>query len=343
MAKRRLLILAGGRSGEHEVSISSARSVLKALEGGSITAKIVVIAKDGRWLSTDESIAALDAGAAERGSELALYRANVAQQYDVVFPLLHGPFGEDGTIQGMLEIGDVPYIGSGVLSSAVCMDKGMSKAVLASHKIPQVRSCLVTKHIYDANPDTALATALGLNAPWFVKPANLGSSVGISRATHRGELHKAVELALSFDRRVIVEEGIVGAREVEIGVIGNETTKTSPVGEITFEGDFYDYDTKYTEGRAQLHIPADIPENVASRIAEIARKAYGILDCSGFARCDFFYQQRSGEILLNEINTIPGFTPTSMFTKLWQHAGMSYPEVIERLVELALERRSSTA
>jgi D-alanine-D-alanine ligase len=338
MKKTRVLVLAGGNSEEHEVSISSARSLLKALDGSPIDATALVVTRQGQWLTADESRRALTDGSAKTGGDLTLHRARIAEDYDVVFPLIHGPHGEDGTVQGMLELAGIPYVGSGVLASSLCMDKAMTKAVLKSHNIPQVRHTLVTRHQFGSNRDAVLRSCLELNAPWFVKPANLGSSVGISKATSRDELLKAIEVAHRYDRRALVEEGVTGARELEIGIMGNDSPEASPIGEITYNSDFYDYETKYTEGRADLHIPADVSKAVADRLTEMALKAYQALDCAGFARIDFFYQPRTGDLLLNELNTIPGFTPTSMFTKLWEKKGVSYPEVVQRLVELAFER-----
>ncbi|MEE8408684.1 MAG: D-alanine--D-alanine ligase family protein [Myxococcota bacterium] len=334
----RMLVLAGGRSDEHEVSIVSTRSLLEALEGSTIEATAVVITREGRWLSGPGSRQALSDGKATSGGELALHRARVAEEFDVVFPLLHGPYGEDGTVQGMLELADLPYVGSGVLSSSLCMDKPMAKDVLRTHGIPQVGYALITRRDVEQDADAAIARCSELAAPWFVKPANLGSSVGITRVCDAGALHQAIEVALQYDRRVIVEASAVDARELEVAILGNDDVRASPVGEITYASDFYDYDTKYTEGCADLHIPADIPDDVSKRIQELAIRAFGILDCAGFARVDFFYQPSVGTILLNEVNTIPGFTPFSMFTKLWEAGGLAYAELVHRLVDLAIER-----
>lgn len=338
----RVLVLAGGQSDEHEVSISSASSLLRSLQGTDVDATALVITRDGRWLNPAESEKALGDGKAQTGGELTLHSAKITEQFDVVFPLIHGPHGEDGTLQGMLELAGLPYVGSGVLGSALCMDKVASKAVLKAHNIPQVRSELVTRHMYDRDPKAVLAAAAALHSPWFVKPANLGSSVGITRATTTEELRAGIELALKYDRRVIVEEGVVGARELEIGILGNDAPEASVVGEITYSAEWYDYETKYTPGRADLHIPADISPEVAARLRELALKAYLLLDCAGLARVDFFYQPRSDELLLNEVNTMPGFTPTSMFTKLWEHTGLPYAEIVKRFIALALERHSHT-
>lgn len=341
-SKPRVLLLAGGQSEEHEVSLSSARNVLAAAPAAGLDITPLVITRQGRWLTDDDSQRALTAGRATEGGTLALQHAQVAQSYDVVFPLIHGPHGEDGTLQGMLELAGIPYVGSGVLGSAVCMDKVAMKSMLKAHGIPQVDSCLVTRHHYTRAPEAMLDACERLSAPWFVKPANLGSSVGISKAKDRTALRHGIESALHYDRRVIVEAGAIGARELEIGILGNDDPQASTVGEITYNAEFYDYDTKYTEGRADLHIPANISKSLAARIKDLALKAFSILDCAGFARVDFFYLADRDELLLNEVNTIPGFTPTSMFTKLWEHAGMSYAKVVRRLIDLAIERHAHT-
>ena len=338
MTSTRILVLAGGRSGEHEVSITSARSVLGAMQQTSLTATAVVVTRQGRWLSSTASETALRVGHAASGGDSPLQGACLAEQFDVIFPLIHGPFGEDGTVQGMLELAGLPYVGSGVLGSALCMDKAMTKDVLRSHQVPQVRHVLVTRQGYQKNATQLLASLRDLPGPWFVKPANLGSSVGISKVREAAALPQAIEQALQYDRRVIVEEGLDRPRELEVAVLGNDDAQASPVGEITFDADFYDYATKYTVGRSRMHIPADVPENIAARAREMSLQAFHALDCAGFARVDFFYQEKTGQLLLNEVNTIPGFTPFSMFPKLWEATGMSYGKLIETLVSLARER-----
>ncbi|MEK7704920.1 MAG: D-alanine--D-alanine ligase family protein [Myxococcota bacterium] len=339
MKKTRLLVLAGGQSEEHEVSLTSARSMLHAVEGrDGIDATVRVITRAGRWLPPAESQRALRDGRATSGGELMLSQARVATEFDVVFPLLHGPNGEDGTIQGLLQMAGVPYVGSGVLASALCMDKPMAKEVLGRRGLPQVDYRLVRRSDFSDAPERALATCATMSAPYFVKPANLGSSVGISKVREHKDLAEALRLALRYDRRAIVEAGVVDARELEVAVLGNDRPVASPVGEITYASEFYDYETKYTDGRAELHIPAKVPQEVSDRVRALALDAFTALDCAGFARVDFFYQPSTGAILINEVNTIPGFTPFSMFPKLWEAAGVTYPELVERLVMLALER-----
>ncbi len=318
----------------------SARSVLGALPRERFDVTPVVISKQGRWLPPTETTRALETGKSAPGGDLVLHRAASAEGYDAVFPLLHGPMGEDGTIQGLLTLAGIPFVGSGVLGSSVSMDKVMTKQVLAAVGIPQVAWQLALRRDWQQNPQGVKDEAVKLGFPFFVKPANLGSSVGISKVHNEGEMDRAFELAFSLDRRVIVEAMTSHKpREVEVGILGNDAPIASPVGELSFDADFYDYETKYTEGVAQMHIPARIPGEVAENIRELALKAFKALDCAGLARVDFFYVAETGEVLLNEVNTMPGFTTTSMYPKLFEAAGLSYGELVARLVELALEKR----
>lgn len=339
MKSTRVLVLAGGRSDEHDVSITSARSLLAAIEKVQhLEATVIVVTREGRWLGVDDSQKALTAGTAREGGELTLQGARVVSDYDVVFPIMHGPFGEDGTVQGMLELAGVPYVGCGVLTSAVCMDKIMTKEVLRANDIPQVRYVSLSRRAYKTDPEAILSAARTLSAPWFVKPANLGSSVGVSKVGDPSQLDAAIRAALKFGRRAIVEAGVPNVRELEIAILGNDNPRASPVGEITYKADFYDYETKYADGNAQLHIPTDAPEDVCKKIQELGIRAYQLLDCAGLARVDFFYQPQTGQVFLNELNTIPGFTPSSMFPKLWEAGGVPYGQLVEHLVELAQER-----
>ena len=339
MKKIRVLLLAGGQSEEHEVSINSARSVLQALPADRFEVTSIVISREGRWLPAPDSARALERGSAASGGELVLHQASSAEAFDVVFPILHGPNGEDGTVQGMLKLAGIPFVGSGVLGSALAMDKIMAKAVLATHGIPQVPYQLVTRHEFTHDPDGAISSLMALGFPLFVKPANLGSSVGISKARDVTQLRAALRLAFELDRRAIVEVAASQGkpREIEVGILGNDDPQASPVGELTFSSEFYDYDTKYTEGRAEMHIPADIPQAISDQARALAIKAFKALDCAGLSRIDFFYCD--GTLYLNEVNTMPGFTKTSMYPQLWQAAGLGYGELVSRLVELALERR----
>lgn len=338
--KIRLLLLAGGQSEEHEVSLNSAKSVLEALPSDQFEVTPIIISKQGKWLPSSETHQALEQGSAATGGELVLHSASSAENFDVVFPILHGPNGEDGTVQGLLKLAGIPFVGSGVLGSAVSMDKIMMKSVLAAHNIPQVPYQLVTRSEFLSDKNTVLENLKTLNLPVFVKPANLGSSVGISKARTESELEIALEFAFRFDRRVIVEASAGGKpREIEVGILGNDNPEASPVGELTFDSEFYDYDTKYLEGRAEMHIPAKIPISISNQVRELALKAFKALDCAGLSRVDFFYLPETGEVYLNEINTMPGFTRTSMYPQLWKAAGVSYGELCSRLIHLALEKR----
>ncbi|ULH14974.1 D-alanine--D-alanine ligase [Deinococcus sp. KNUC1210] len=338
--KKRILLLAGGQSGEHEVSLMSARSVLAALPPSKFEVTPLVVSRQGQWLPPSETARALENGHAESGGESLLRRVGSVQGYDLVFPLLHGPNGEDGTIQGLLTLAGLPFVGSGVLGSAASMDKVMTKQVLSSAGIPQVEYRLATRRQWQSTPDTVRDLASELGLPLFVKPANLGSSVGISKVRSEAELDAALDLAFSLDRRVILEAMTPGKpRELEVGILGNDAPIASPVGELRFDADFYDYATKYTEGEATMHIPAQVPPELAEEVRRYALTAFQVLDCAGLARIDFFYVESTGQLYLNEVNTMPGFTTTSMYPKLWEAAGLSYAELVTRLIELGLEER----
>ncbi|MGA9173042.1 MAG: D-alanine--D-alanine ligase family protein, partial [Thermoactinomyces sp.] len=259
-------------------------------------------------------------------------------EIDVVFPVLHGTYGEDGTIQGMMEIAQIPYVGAGVLASAVGMDKEFAKKVFAVEGLPQAQYLAFLKSEWAKQRDLLIEKIeKKLGYPCFVKPANLGSSVGISKAKNRAGLIEAVETAACFDRKIIVEE-FIPAHEVEVAVLGNDEPKASVPGEIVSSNEFYDYRAKYVDGKSVMRIPADLPEEVSHKVRDLAIRAFRAIDCSGLARVDFFIRKDNGEVLINEINTMPGFTPFSMYAKLWEHSGMSYTELISKLIELALER-----
>lgn len=342
MARPRLLLLCGGQSAEHEVSLSSARSVLQAVSG-SFEVTPVVIDRGGRLLDATGSLRALEAGSAPEGSgESELARLAVQRDgFDVVFPLLHGPNGEDGSVQGLLRLAGIPFVGSDILGSAVGMDKLMMKAVLETAGLPQVQFHGVFRRDWLDRRDSVLQSFGGAPLPLFVKPANLGSSLGISKVTRKEQLEAAFDTAFRHDRRVIVEQGLDSVRELEIAVLGNDSPEVSPVGEIVFDGQFYDYDTKYQAGRADLRIPADINAETARRCRTLALQAFRELDLAGLARIDFFLTE-GGELYLNEVNTMPGFTETSMYPRLWQAAGLTYSELVKRLIGLALERHRPT-
>lgn len=349
MSKLKVGLLFGGCSGEHEVSISSASAIAQAFTLGSNAEKYELlpfyIQKDGQWQSpaiAQQVLASKTPIAVSESQTPNLWQfpAEVSE-IDVWFPILHGPNGEDGTMQGLLTLMKVPYVGSGVLGSAAGMDKIAMKTVFAQAGLPQVKYVAVTRAEVWSNPCVfpklcdRIEAELGY--PCFVKPANLGSSVGISKVRTRAELEAALDSAASYDRRIIVEAGVV-AREVECAVLGNDQPKASVVGELTFQSDFYDYETKYTEGAAQIYIPARIPPEIASQVQERAVQAFTAIDAAGIARVDFFYVESTGEVLINEINTLPGFTATSMYPQMWAASGIAFPELVDQLVQLALDR-----
>lgn len=379
MTKMRVGLLFGGCSGEHEVAISSARAIAKALLADQNQNKYellpVYIQKDGVWRSGEAAQQVLESGQAlqlggeavkvlptltseaqplaaqtEVPSTTGFSKLNLASQspywseVDVWFPILHGPNGEDGTVQGLLKLMQVPFVGSGVLGSAMGMDKIAMKMAFAQAGLPQVKYLAINRSQIWSSPcvfpklcDEIEAT---LGYPCFVKPANLGSSVGIAKVRSRSELEAALDSAASYDRRLIVEAGVV-AREVECAVLGNDQPKASVVGEITYESDFYDYETKYTEGQADLLIPAPLPDAVTTQIQEMSLQAFAAVDAAGLARVDFFYVEATGEVFINEINTFPGFTATSMYPQLWAATGVSFPELVDQLIQFALERHNS--
>ncbi|MGI8756668.1 MAG: D-alanine--D-alanine ligase family protein [Acidimicrobiales bacterium] len=343
----RLVVLYGGQSAEHDVSRVSAAHVLRAIDPARYEIEPVAITVDGRWVRSDATIAALKGRPGELPDSLdASGTALVPQvsvapvrpgQRVVVFPLLHGPRGEDGTVQGLLELADVAYVGSGVLGSAANMDKVLSKTLAAAAGLPIVRYLAVRDTKVDDTFGERVAEELGW--PVFVKPANMGSSVGVTKAVDPASLSEALTVATSFDEWAVVEEG-VDAREIEVGVIGNDQPRASVPGEIVPAGDFYDYDDKYVDGAAQLVVPADLPQGVADEARAMAVRAFGVMRCDGLARVDFFYEAEGRGLLFNEINTMPGFTPSSMFPSLWAATGLPYAELIDELVRLALARHA---
>ncbi len=350
MSKLRVGLLFGGCSGEHEVSISSASAIAQALTAGSNAEKYELhpfyIQKDGRWRSPEiaqQVLASKTALVSEEQANLWEFPAEVAN-IDVWFPILHGPNGEDGTVQGLLKLMQVPFVGSDVLGSSAGMDKIAMKMIFAEAGLPQVKYVAVTRAEIrsDAIAKGCDRIEAELGYPCFVKPANLGSSVGISKVRTRAELEAALESAASYDRRIIVEAGVV-AREVECAVLGNDHPKASVVGELTFTSDFYDYETKYTAGAADLFIPANLPAEVVSQVQARAVQAFTALDCAGISRVDFFYVESTGEVLINEINTLPGFTATSMYPQLWAASGIPFPELVDQLIQFALERHQPVA
>ncbi len=348
MARLRVGVLFGGRSGEHEVSLASAASVLRALEPARFEGIPVGISRDGRWLTDGDPLGLLQFPAPlpppDPRDPLGLAAAVPRlQTLDVVFPVLHGPYGEDGTVQGLLELLDVPYVGAGVAASAVGMDKVLMKHAFRDAGLPVVDSVLVPRADWEADPAGILArvqAAVGL--PCFVKPANLGSSVGVAKCRTGAELEAGLAAAAAHDRKILAERA-VDCREIEVGVLGNDRPEASVPGEIVPKRDWYDYEAKYTEGMCDVKIPAPLEAAQGAAVRRIALEAYRAIDCAGLARVDFFVERGNGAIWLNEINTIPGFTATSVYPKLWEATGLPYPALIGRLIALSLERHRDRA
>lgn len=354
--KLRIGMLFGGRSGEHEISLRSARSVFQAIDRSKYDISLIGIDHAGRWRLLDErEFVALTADGpralAGEGAPFVLPPVPVQDEprsgnptelnLDVVFPVLHGPYGEDGTIQGFLDLADLPYVGAGVLGSAVGMDKDVQKRLLRDAGLPLLPFAVLTRARFDGQPDAAHRAAEDLGYPIFVKPANLGSSVGVSRVASEEALDAAVREAFDFDNKIVLERGI-DAREIECAILGNDSPQASIPGEIEARSGFYSYAAKYLDpDGAALHIPARIPAELAERVRSLAIRVFEILDCSGMARVDFLLDRDSGEIYVNELNSIPGFTTISMYPKLWEHSGLAYPDLVDRLIALALERHAA--
>jgi D-alanine-D-alanine ligase len=340
-------ILFGGRSAEHEVSVVSAQAVMAALDANRFQAVPIGVTRQGTWLTPADTERALTSIRAEKFRALEeplgkgiLHRTQALgalRRIDVVFPLIHGTNGEDGTLQGFLELANMPYVGAGVAASAVGMDKALQKAIFRQHGFPVPDDAVILASRWRDDPVAASREAEALIPyPAFVKPANSGSSIGTSKARSREDLDASLEEAFRYDRKVLVEAAVEG-RQVEIAVLGNDEPEASGLGEITFEGEFYDYHAKYEDPSTRLHIPADIPPDTVEEAREMALAAYKAIDCAGMARVDFFLAPEA-DLVLNEVNTVPGFTPASMYAKLWEHAGISFTDLISRLIELGLER-----
>lgn len=354
--KLRIGVIFGGRSGEHEVSLMSARSVMEALDADKYEVVMIGITKSGRWLTGDVATA-LESGVDHsaqyaallpdpRTSSLMKMQENNAPTLslsevtalDVIFPVLHGPYGEDGSVQGLLELAGIPYVGAGVVGSAVGMDKDIFKSVMSAHDLPILPWILVRKSEWKVASDRVLQEIeKRLIYPVFAKPANLGSSVGITKCRSRAELIEGIENAVRYDRRVVIEQGI-DARELEVSVLGNDDPISSVIGEIKPRRDFYDYIAKYISDDSELVIPAELSQELAIQVQHLAVKAFKAMDCAGLGRVDFLLDRSSKQIYINEVNTIPGFTRISMYPKLWEASGIPYSELLDRLVELALER-----
>jgi D-alanine-D-alanine ligase len=355
-----LAVMYGGVSGEHEVSLKSAASVIAALDVRKYDIVPIRVEKTGRWSVDRQAMLEQKIGQVRRvagkkddmrllspGTEnraLLSHDAAVAERIDVVLPLIHGTGGEDGCLQGLLELAGIPYVGSGVLGSAIGMDKIVQKKILERDGFP------VSPYAHFRASDWkngAVEIVADIEAhlgyPCFVKPANLGSSVGVSKAHHRKELRAGVEDALRYDDKIVVEKAVLHAREIECGVLGNDQPRASVLGEIVPSNEFYDYAAKYVDGKSQVIIPADLPKPIAENIREMALKAFRSLDTAGFARVDFFVERTTNDIFINEINTLPGFTSISMFPMLWKASGLTYPKLLDTLIDLALERAKTRA
>ena len=342
--KIRVAVLFGGRSAEHEVSITSARSLLQAIDRDKYDVTMIPITKEGRWLPASEAPQVLEAGIAAgewSGSPLVTVGSDEpAPHMDVVFPLLHGPFGEDGTVQGFLELAGVAYVGSGVLGSAVGMDKEMMRRALRAEGLPTVESVTVLRSRWRAQASSVQSEIeTRFSYPVFVKPANMGSSVGISKVADQHGLRRAMDEAARYDRKIIVEADAGLCREVECAVLGYEDPRVSVVGEIVSAGEFYDYNAKYVADSSKLIIPANLGKETTETVQEFSRRAFLAVDACGLARVDFFVAA-GGEVIVNEINTMPGFTPISMYPKLWEASGVSYGDLIDQLIQLALQRHA---
>lgn len=350
MGNKRIGIIFGGKSGEHKVSLLSAASVIRAIDKEKFDLFYIGITEEGKWMAVpqvfgrdisgdhDITAAIIENGTWERaGTEI--NPGELKEYIDFALPVIHGPYCEDGKLQGLLEMLDIPYGGCGVLASAIAMDKAVSKELFEKAGLPVCKYELVTRGEVASDLD-AVAERVGnsLGYPCFVKPANMGSSVGISKAKDREQLRSAIKMALKYDRRVVIEE-YIACREMETAVLGNDSPEAAAVGEIIPSAEFYDYNAKYGDGtESKLCIPADISAETSERIREMALRAYKAIDGEGFARVDFFIDKKTGKIYLNEINTIPGFTKFSMFPLLWEAAGVKYGDVIERIIELGYEK-----
>ena len=347
MKKLRVGVIYGGRSGEHEVSVASAASIFKHIDAEKYEAVPIRIEKTGRWTLGGRVPQALSAAAVLEGQRTEALQtiepsaAVAASGIDVVFPVLHGPYGEDGTVQGLLELANVAYVGAGVLGSAAGMDKAVMKTLFAAGGLPIVPHLVALRREWERNgADVTRRVRDDLRYPVFVKPANLGSSVGISKARSDAELTIAVELALQFDRKIVIEAAVPDAREIECAVLGNDEPQASVPGEIIPSREFYDYEAKYLDEASELLIPAPLSAVETARIQQLAVDAFRAAEGAGMARVDFLIGRGTGEVFVNEVNTIPGFTTISMYPKLWEASGLPYPALIDRLIELALERHS---
>jgi D-alanine-D-alanine ligase len=353
--KIRVGIIFGGRSGEHEVSLVSATSIINALDPSKYEIIPIGITKEGKWLSSDKVLHALRSGKTQLSIEEKLVLPDPTRKslvsvsapagtpseprLDVVFPVIHGTYGEDGTLQGLLELAGIPYIGAGVLASSVGMDKVVQKELFRQAKIPVAPflSFLSTEYLSNQKRIISRIEKI-LGYPCFVKPANSGSSVGISKSHDRKELLHDIDYALHYDRKILIEYAVRNVREIECSVLGNDEPRASLPGEIIPSNEFYDYDAKYVDGKSVAIIPAKLQKAAVRKIQQLAVRAYKVIDCTGMARVDFFVAKRSNRIIINEINTIPGFTSISMYPKMWEASGISYPQLLDELIRLAIDR-----
>jgi D-alanine-D-alanine ligase len=360
MVKKKLniAVIFGGRSGEHDVSLMSARNVLSALDPAKYEVTQIGITLTGQWLTGEDVIGKFESGKI-KDLEAALVSPDPSMRgvyvlrnmtyekltdVDVYYPVLHGTFGEDGTIQGLFELADAAYVGAGVVGSSVGMDKGVFKDVMHTHNIPSVESIIALRSEIEKDINAVIERAEKVCAyPIFTKPANLGSSVGITKCRSRADLQEGLMEAILYDRRVLIERGVANAREIEVSVMGNDDPRASVPGEVLPSREFYSYESKYIDGTSGLLIPAPLPQETTARIQDLAVRAYKAIDAAGMARVDFFIDKDSGEVYLNELNTLPGFTKISMYPKLWEASGMSYPELVDRLIDLAIQRKSDRA
>ena len=343
MSKLHVAVLFGGRSGEHEVSLMSARSVLSVLDPDKYIVTQIGITHEGKWLTGEDVIGKFESGKLE-GLEHFLLSPDPSDTHhtiDVFFPVLHGTFGEDGTLQGLFELADTAYVGAGVVGSAVGMDKGVFKDVMVANSIPVVDTVVVLRAEIEKDMLSVVDRAEAVSDyPLFTKPANLGSSVGVTKCSNRSDLQEGLMEAASFDRRVLIQKGIRNAREIEVSVLGNDEPVASVPGEVLPSREFYSYESKYIDGTSGLVIPAGLPADVAERICDYAVRAYKAIDCAGMARVDFFVERDTNRIYLNELNSIPGFTKISMYPKLWEASGLPYRQLVDRLIELAMQRKA---
>ena len=360
MVKKKLnvAVIFGGRSGEHDVSLMSARNILSVLDPSKYEVTQIGITLTGQWLTGEDVIGKFETGktkdleAALVSPDPSMHGVYVLRNstyvkvsdVDVYYPVLHGTFGEDGTIQGLFEMADAAYVGAGVVGSAVGMDKGVFKDVMHTNNIPSVESIIVLRSEIEKDINAVIERAEKVSAyPIFTKPANLGSSVGITKCRSRSDLQEGLLEAILFDRRVLIERGVANVREIEVSVMGNDDPRASVPGEVLPSREFYSYESKYIDGTSGLVIPAQLDENTTSRIQDLAVRAYEAIDAAGMARVDFFIDKDTGEVYLNELNTIPGFTKISMYPKLWEASGVGYANLVDRLIELAVQRKTDRA